>query len=285
MTPANVLAQAMHDALITIQGMLSQIIAFAPRLLAGLIVGVIMWLIARWVREGGRRWSQRSDAPEEVETLITTALYIAALLLGATITLATLGVRVYALVTGLGVSGLIVGFALKDIIENLLAGALLLIQRPFGIGDLITVNDVTGLVTHIQIRSTTIKTFDNLQVIVPNQTVYTSVLTNYQTYPVRRRHVSLGIGYKEDLAHAIQALLDAARGVAGVAADPVPFISMDDFGDSAITGGLYYYIDTSKDDFGSTHNDVLAALQKASREMDIDLPYPTMTIIETSPAG
>jgi small conductance mechanosensitive channel len=285
MTPAGILSQAVHDALITLEGMLSQIIAFTPRLLAGLVIGVIMWLAARWARAWARRLARRSKMPQEVETLTVMAVHITALLLGATVTLAVLGVRVYALVTGLGVGGLIVGFALQNVIQNLLAGALLLIQRPFGIGDLITVNNVTGWVTEIQIRSTTIKTFDNLQVIVPNQTVYTSVLTNYQTYAVRRRSVSLGIGYREDLAHAMQVLLDAARGVAGVAADPAPSIAMDDFGDSAITGGLYYYIDTSKDDFSTTHNDVLAALQKASHAMDIDLPYPTMTIIESSPAS
>ncbi len=273
------LIEALSSALETLQSMLAGIIAFAPRLLLGLTVGVVSYFVARRLRRWSQHIAERTQAPEQVEQLIIKAVYLIALLLGATLTLSVLGVNVYGMVAGLGISGLVVGFALKDIIENLLAGVLLLLQQPFELGDVIEVAGVRGTVTHIELRATTLDTLDRLRVVIPNRAVYTSVITNYSTHPVRRREVNVGVGYGEDLPRAIQIMLETVRGVEGVTPEPESFVTLNDFGDSAVLGTLYYYIDTDAYSYADTHTAVVTALQQAADRHKIDLPYPTSVVI------
>jgi small conductance mechanosensitive channel len=275
----DLLTKALADATGQFQSMLAGVIAYAPTLIAGIIVGVASFIVARTARHWGERAVRRAHTHVSVERLIVNTIYAVALALAAVVTLAVLGVNVAGMIAGLGVGGLVIGFALKDIIENLLAGALLLIQQPFSLGDTIQVEDITGTVTHIELRATTMNAIDGTNVIIPNRDVYTSVITNYTASIIRRRGVSLGIGYDEKLPAALDALMGAARGVEGVATDPEPFFAMDDFGDSAITGTLFYYINTENDDFNKTHARVLAALQDVANTKQIDLPYPTSIVI------
>lgn len=280
--PVNIFAAAFQEALVRFQEMLASAIAYLPRLVVGIVVAIAAWFLARWMRRWAARIARRARAPQAVENLVANATYVAALLLGVTITLAALGVQVFALVTGLGVGGLVIGFALKDIIENLIAGVLLLLQRPFDPGDLVQVGGATGHVTGVHLRATTLKTLDNEEVVIPNAGVYTGQITNYSTYLRRRRRVTLGIDFTEDLARVSQIVLDAARAVEGVAADPAPSIALDDFGDSAISGTLYYYIDTSAHDYVGTHNAVVRAVQEAVNRTGVQLPIPTSVVITRS---
>ena len=109
-------------------------------------------------------------------------------------TLSTMGVDIGALVAALGLTSLAVGLALKDTIENAITGVLLLIQRPFKVGDVIKVSDVTGTVADVAIRTTNIKTFDGLHVLIPNRHVYNEVITNWTYYPTRRVTVTVASG-------------------------------------------------------------------------------------------
>jgi small conductance mechanosensitive channel len=275
----DILTQALADATGQFQSMLAGVIAYAPTLIAGVVVGAVSFLIARAMRRWGERAVRQAHTHVSVERLIVNAIYAVALALAAVVTLAVLGVNVAGMIAGLGIGGLVIGFALKDIIENLLAGALLLIQQPFNLGDTIQVKDIIGTVTHIELRSTTMNSVEGTRVIIPNRDVYTSVITNYTESVIRRRGVSLGVGYDEKLPAALDALMEAARSVEGVVSDPEPFFAMDDFGDSAITGTLFYYINTENDDFNATHAGVLAALQDVANTKQIDLPYPTSVVI------
>ncbi|MBN1427142.1 MAG: mechanosensitive ion channel family protein [Anaerolineae bacterium] len=256
-----------------------QFIAYVPQLIAGLLVGVLLLVCVRLVRRWAQGLARRVEGPLELERLIVNSIYIFSLLIGITITLSIFGVNVMGMIAGLGLSGLAIGFALKDIIENVLAGALILVQRPFAIGEAIELEAIVGIVTDIQIRSTTLRTFDNVEIVIPNRTVYTATIKNYSTYPVRRRQVSLRLGYGEDLGEATQALMDRLKSIDGVADDPAPFITLDDFGDSAVSGTVFYYIDTKKFDFGGTHTQVLKALQEVTKERHIAHPYPTRVVI------
>jgi small-conductance mechanosensitive channel len=248
-------------------------------LVGGLLVGMIMLVCVRLIRRWAQQIALRTDGTPEVEQLIVNSIYFFSISIGLTITLSVFGVNVMGMIAGLGLSGLAVGFALKDIIENLLAGALILIQRPFDLGEVIELEGITGAVTHIQIRSTTLRTFDNVEVVIPNRTVYGAVIRNYNTYPVRRRQVSLGFGYGENLGEAIQILMDKLQSIEGVSDDPAPFITLNDFGDSAVIGTLYYYIDTEQFSYADTHTMVVQALQEVVKDREIDLPYPTQIVI------
>jgi small-conductance mechanosensitive channel len=259
--------------------MIAAVIAFLPQLIAGLLVFALGWLAARLVRRWGRRIATRAEAPPAVENMIVAVSYVLALLLAATLALGTMGVRVYPLITGLGVSGLVVGFALKDIIENLLAGALILIQRPFKLGDHIAVSGIEGTVTGMNLRATIIKTLDHIEVVIPNRTVYTNNITNYDAYPDRRWRINIGIGYGQDLQQIRQTLLDSVNTVEGVSANPAPFLLLDDFGDSAVSSMLFYHVDQFRYNVVDVRNAVLDALHRVANDHNIDLPYPTQVVI------
>lgn len=275
----NLFAEAFQVAIDQFETMIAQAITFLPQFVAGIVIFLVGWLFSRLTRRWAQGIAARVEAPEEVENLIVMILHVGTLVLAATVALAAMGVKVYALLTGLGVGGLVVGFALKDIIENLLAGVLLLIQQPFGLGELIEVDGITGMVTRVQLRATTLQTLDNLEAVIPNRTIYTNTITNFHTYPMRRWQVTLGIGYGEDMPQVVNTLLDAVRGVEGVAQDPEPFVQLEDFGDSAVQGTLYYYIDQTRYRIPAIRTAVLTVLERVVREQQIDLPYPTSVVI------
>lgn len=271
--------QAFEDAGLEFQTMLTSAIAYLPRLLAGLLVAIVGWFIARGFRKWAQKLVERLNTPVPVDKLLVGSIYILSLVSVFIIALAAMGIQIYPLIAGLGISGLVIGFALKDIIENLLAGVLLLVQQPFEINDYVDVGGTAGTVTDIQIRSTHMKTPDNIAVIIPNRTVYTSLIKNFNTYTIRRRQISLGIGYREDLRKTSALLLDTVKSIEGVAVDPEPSLVLNDFGESAVLGFLYYFVDTSEHNLLVTQTAVLTALQQLATEMEIDLPYPISIVI------
>ena len=275
----DLLQQALADAMEQFRMLLADIIAYSPQLVIGIIVGIVTYLIARQIRRTTINFTHRVEAPEAAEQLIVNLVFITALIAASLVTLAALGVNVASLVAGLGVGGLVVGFALKDTIENLAAGTLLLIKRPFEIGHLIEVNDELGHVMEISIRATKLKTPDNLEVIIPNRVVYSNIVTNYSSYAVRRRGVSLGFGYGVDLLPAMQTIAERLKSVEGVTEVPEPFFAMDDLGSSTMDGTLYYYINTNVDDYAEVHNRVIATVRDVAEEHNIDLPYQTITVL------
>lgn len=267
------------SSLLQMQELLASVIAFLPRLIAGLVVLLIGLLITRRVRDWAQRLVIRRNISPVAAAALVNASYTTALLLSFTVALYAVGANIFGLVAGLGISGLVIGFALKDIIENFLAGALVLIRRPFVLGDMIETEGFTGRVLGIELQQTTMQTIDNLHVLIPNSAIYKQCIINYSTFPVRRREVNLEISYEDDLRGAVEGLLDAVRSVEGVAHDPAPRLELKDFTDSSVKSTLYYFINTREYDFAMTHNAVLIELHDAIARLNLALPYPTHTVI------
>jgi small-conductance mechanosensitive channel len=257
-----------------IQALLTTFTGWLPRLLVGIVVGLVSLFIAGRLRRWGQTISERFNAPPPVEQLIINIVYVLALVLGGMLTLSVMGVNVVGLVAGLGIGGLIIGFALKDIIENLIAGVLLLLQQPFKLGDVIEVAGIMGTVVNVQIRATTLRTPDNVQVLIPNSTVYSSIIKDFSIIPLRRHQIELGLMPGESLPRTIQSLLETVRQVEGVASKPAPtfaLLNLEDAGKSpdantpyVVAGVLYYYIDTRQHSYMDTHSRVVAAIQQAA---------------------
>jgi len=244
--------------------MLAGLIDFVPRLAAALVLAVVFVILTRWLRRVARSAIARTDAPPQVAQLLTNALSVLAVAVAVVIVLGTMGVNVAGLAASIGLTGIVVGFALKDILENLMAGTLLLIERPFNLGDFIQVGEFSGDVTHIVVRATTIRTAEGVEVIIPNKIVYTSAISNYSTYPVRRREVALQLGYDEDMARAVAVVLEAVRSTPGTVSTPPPSAWLSAFDSDSITMTVYFWVNTKERDLLDTHSDVLAAIQVAA---------------------
>lgn len=183
------------------------------------------------------------------------------------------------LIGALGIGSVAIGFAFKDIFQNLLSGILLLISEPFRIGDQIISGNYEGTVEDIKIRATTIKTYDGTQVVIPNSQLYTSAITVNTAYKQRRLHVDVGIGYEDDIDTAKTVILKALKASESVSKLAEPSVIATGFGGSSIDLTVRWFIDngTQANKVASIH-EVVVAIKRALDEAGINIPFPIRTL-------
>ena len=189
------------------------------------------------------------------------------------------------LIGALGIGSVAIGFAFKDIFQNLLSGILLLISEPFRIGDQIVSGDYEGTVEDIKIRATTIRTYDGRQVVIPNSDLYTSALTVNTAYKQRRLQVAVGIGYEDDIETAKAEILQALDKVESVSRKATPSVIATGFGGSSMDLTVRWFIDngTQANKVASIHQ-VIVEVKKALDAADINIPFPIRTIDLSDPS-
>jgi small-conductance mechanosensitive channel len=183
------------------------------------------------------------------------------------------------LIGALGIGSVAIGFAFKDIFQNLLSGILLLLSEPFRIGDQIVSGDYEGTVEDIKIRATTIKTFDGRQVVIPNSQLYTSALTVNTAYKQRRLQVAVGIGYEDDIEAAKGVILQALDRAETVSRRAEPSVIATGFGDSTIDLTVRWFIDdgTQANKVASIH-EVIVEMKKGLDGAGVNMPFPIRTL-------
>lgn len=216
---------------------------------------------------------------------ITSLLQYAIVAVGLTIVLSTLGLQwsqVQWLVAALGVG---LGFGLQEIFANFISGLILLFERPIRVGDVVTIGDMTGQVTTIRIRATTIKDADGKEIVVPNKTFITERFLNWTlSDQVTRIVLQVGIAYGADLELAIRLLLEIAKSHPKVMRDPAPQAVLTAFGDSALTLELQVHAEELKHRVDLRH-ELNRLIYEAFRTHGIEIPFPQRDIhIRTQPA-
>lgn len=260
------------------QDLLQHAIEFIPRVIAALVIFVaslfLSALAARWAK---RAASLRTSEIEMLELFSRLARW-SVLVLGTILALDQVNFDLTAFVAGLGIAGFTIGFALQDIARNFVAGILLLLGRPFNIGDAVQIGDFSGSVLEISLRSTEIETFDGEKVILPNIDVFTSPVINYTELPERRRTVQIGLGYDEDFETASEVFLRAMKSVDGVQDEPPPEVLAEELGDSAMILAARFWVNQNTHGLFGVHSQVVAAIAEAAAREGIDLPYPIQTV-------
>ena len=254
-------------------------IRIIPRVLAALLVVGLFWALAAGVRLLMRALFRRVVDDLTVENLIKQFTYYAVWTLGLIVAVDALGFDPQTVVTGLGLTGLALGFALKDIISNFVSGILILTLRPFRLGDQIIVGETEGAVERIELRATEIRTYDGRLVLVPNAEVFTSRVTNNTASPVRRGDVQVFLGYEVDL-RAVSALVQAAaQGADGVLAEPPASVRVRELGQDDIVLEARYWADSRRSDYLDTASAVRAAVVDALRGAGVGLPEPDVRFL------
>ncbi|WP_299189595.1 mechanosensitive ion channel domain-containing protein [uncultured Psychrobacter sp.] len=189
------------------------------------------------------------------------------------------------LIGALGIGSVAIGFAFKDIFQNLLSGILLLLSEPFRIGDQIVSGEYEGTVEDIKIRATTIRTYDGRQVVIPNSDLYTSALTVNTAYKQRRLQVAVGIGYEDDIETAKAETLRALDKADSVSTKAQPSVIATGFGGSSIDLTVRWFIEdgTQANKVASIHQ-VIVEIKKALDAADINIPFPIRTIDLSDPS-
>ncbi|MDD1449823.1 mechanosensitive ion channel family protein [Sphingomonas sp. H160509] len=179
----------------------------------------------------------------------------------------------------LGVGGVAIGFAFKDIFQNLVAGILLLIRHPFRAGDEITSGTFTGTVESIETRATYIRTYDGKRIIVPNSIIYTEPVTVITAYGRLRSQYDVGIGYGDDVGRARAIALKAVKSIDGVLADPAPDVLLWDLAGSSQNLRVRWWSKPHRGDVVALRDRVLQTVAEALAAGGIDLPFPTQVVL------
>jgi small conductance mechanosensitive channel len=252
-----------------------------PSLIAGLLIFLLSLYLAHLLTKAVRRVMRRKENHQELSILVSRLVRWTVIGLGIVLALEQAGQDVTALLTGLGILGFTVGFALQDISANLVSGILLLFEQPFDLEDDIEVAGYSGTVKQINLRATEVVTSDGLKVLIPNREVFTNTITNFSQISQRRIGLSVGVGYESDLKEVEAIALEAVCQIAGVKEDPTPFFMIDSFGDSAINTTAYFWYDTNNGSLSDMTNNGAIAIKKAFDKAGISMPYP-IRVVELS---
>ena len=180
----------------------------------------------------------------------------------------------------LGIGSVAIGFAFRDILQNFLAGILLLVTQPFRIGDQIVTGTHEGTVEDIQTRATFIRTYDGRRVVIPNAALFTDTVVVNTAFEHRRLEYDIGIGYSDDVDRARGVILETVRSTEGVLADPAPDVLLMDFASSAVNLRVRWWIaPPQRADALDARDKVLTAVKHQLTAHGIDLPFPTQQIL------
>ena len=260
------------------QGWLTSFIDFFPKIVAALVIFIVTLVGSGFIAKSVRKFSARKLTSPELLQLIFRVTRWTLLIIGTIVALDQVNFNVTGFIAGLGVAGFTIGFALQDIAKNFISGLLLLYRQPFVIGDAVKISTFTGIISEINIRDTVLKTYDGELVIIPNQEVFENPIVNYTHTKLRRQSVTIGLGYQEDSDRATEVFLKAIKNVAGVEDTPAPTIYVSDLGNSALILKAYYWADQKDENLFEVQSQVISAINKASKENGITLPYPIQTI-------
>lgn len=202
--------------------------------------------------------------------------FVAALifLIGFVYALNQLGVSIGPLLGLMGLAGLAIALAFQDILENIIAGVLISVRRPFDAGDQISTNGYQGTVEDINLRVTSLVTFDGVRVYVPNASVWSNPIVNYTDRGVRRTTLGVGVSYGTDLDRAQAVILEVVAATDGVVADPAPQALVHEFGDSSINFAVRFWHEPQIATEWAVRDELARALKKRFDADGIEIPFP-----------
>lgn len=256
---------------------LEEIHPIIPNIVIALAIFVGSFFLARFLRKMIKRVLQTRGVDKEISILLGQLIYWSILTFGI-ITALQRFFDVSAFLAGLGILGFTVGFALQEIMQNFVAGMILLVQQPFEIGDFVRVSDYTGHITAINMRTTDIKTLDGRLVVIPNSNVLSNPIENFSRAKELRVDLPIGVGYETDLDVAKAAILEALPGINGYLAEPAPSIVYHSFGESSIDMDIRFWIKTDDNNLFDARDQAVILTKRALDAKDINIPFPIRTV-------
>jgi small conductance mechanosensitive channel len=179
----------------------------------------------------------------------------------------------------LGIGSIAIGFAFKDILQNWIAGLLILLRQPFRRGDQIVINNYEGTVEHIEARATIIKTYDGRRVVIPNSDVYTRSLIVNTAFPKRRSEYEIGIGFGDDIETARRVILEALQSVEGVEREPAPDVVPWEVDSSSVNLKVRWWTASKRGTVVAVRGRVIETIKRALNDASIDIPFPTRVVL------
>ena len=248
----------------------------ATRLAMAILIFVVgLWLAKKAVGVA-HAVMLKSHLNDTIASFLGRLLYGVLLVVVTLSALSKVGVQTTSVIAILGGAAVAIGLSLKDQLSNFAAGIMIVLFRPFGVGDYIQVNSFTGTVTEITLVNTHIKTTNNHDIVIPNNSIATSAVTNYTSLPNRRVDITVGIGYDADIKVAKNVMLNLARNNPLAFTDPEPIVRVTNLGDNSVDLTLNVW--TTNDDWWSMQCELLEQFKEALDDEQIEIPFPQRSV-------
>lgn len=270
MDPTQILAQILAAAGVSGGALPAEIDLSLGNILRSLLILVVVYLVARFMRGVLRRALGQAKLDHRVEQLVVQVVYYGIIGLGIIWILGGFGLSVVLL-------GVAVGFAFKDLIQNFAAGLLIMGTRPFSAGDWIVVGTAEGRVTEVGWRGTFLDTFDGRRVIIPNSTVINSVVTNNSLNAQLRSTLNIAVDMQSDFRRVEQLILDALKPIEGISENPPPLVLIEAMAGNAMNLSVQFWITEAASRQKRVVSEALRAIKEALPANDIDL-NPATTV-------
>jgi small conductance mechanosensitive channel len=257
----------------------SMVLDQLPVIATALAVGLLAMLGALAVARLAERALARTRADHVAVVLLSRLVRLAGLIGAALLTLSIAGVKVGSVLAGLAVVGVAVGLAVQGILENFIAGVILLVRKPFSAGDQIRSGEFEGTVESLDLRVTHLIDYDGETILIPNRDVYNNPLVNLTRRGKRRTVVIVGVDYRDDHDDARAIILDAVRAVDGVLDHPEPEVLLTELGESSVNFEVRYWTRPDIRTVRRTQDRVLAAAKRAIQDAGLTIPWPIRTLV------
>jgi len=251
-------------------------ISLLPNIGVAIVVIIIFYFIGRFVKSliyKSAKKRDRQNLGSMLGGLVKYSIIIFGVMLGITTIIPS--VKPGDLFASLGVSSVAIGFAFKDILQNWLAGLLILIRQPFEIDDQIEVNGFVGSVESIETRATIIKTYSGERIVIPNNEIYSNAVKVNTAYESIRSQYDVGVGYGDNLDEAIEVLKEAIPKIEGVDKEKGVDVLPWGLDASWVTLRVRWWTDSSRAEVVSTMTKVIPGIKRALDDAKIDMPYET----------
>jgi small conductance mechanosensitive channel len=254
-----------------------------PYIVAGVLVFLLFWLLAKVIKKIFWSASGRTRLDGRLRILFSRLIFVFTIVLGIftafTVIIPSFGFG--DLIAGLGFTSFVIGFATKDILNNLLSGVLILWQQPFRIGDYLFIGNNQGKVEYIGVRATQLRKDDGELVLIPNGDMYSSAITIRGAGAERRMILKISIGYDSDIGQAKEIIADVLSRTEGVVEEPKPSAVVTDLSADGVNISIYFWLNTNTHKPMQVFDIVATEIKKSLDENGIEMYPPSSVIVQT----
>ena len=237
------------------------------------VILFISWILAKLLGKAAKKAVVKLESASELlKDFIVNITRKTVFVIGFVVALSMLEINIGPLLATIGAAGFIVGFALQGTLSNFAAGIMILIYRPYDVGDLVDIGGTFGTVEAMTIVSTTLRKLDNQKVIVPNNMIWGDIVTNVTGTSKRRVDMVFGIGYSDDIAKAQKILEEILANHEAILKDPEPVVRVHELGDSSVNFVVRPWVET--DNYWDVYWDITRSVKERFDEEGVSIPFP-----------
>lgn len=257
----------------TVQSALS---GFGLQLLLAIVIFYIGRIIARVVTKGLRKMMQAKKVDKILESFVCNLVYWAMMAFVIIAAMGQIGIQTTSLIAVMGAAGLAIGLALQGALGNFAAGVLIVVFRPYRVGDFVEAAGIAGVVLQVQILTTMLKTGDNKLIVVPNGQIMSSIITNYSAHDTRRVDMVIGVSYDDDLDKVRNTIKELVAADDRILKDPECLIAVSELADSSVNFVVRPWVKSA--DYWAVKFELTEAIKKRFDKDGISFPFPQQDV-------